>query len=665
MKPRSGIQTVLMCVAALAVFALTAGPAAAQLGGVTSTVTDTTSTVTNTLNNTTSTLTGGGTSTGGTSTGGSTTTTADNPPQVTVTAPGSGSTVSGFITVRANASDDRGIASVRFFVDAIDSAHLIKEEFQAPYEFSWNTANVPNGEHRIAAVARDTTGHQTTSAPVTFTVANGAITPGTTPPTVSITAPRSGDVVSGAITVSANASDNGFITSVRFFADGNLIKEELQAPYEFPWDTTAVSNGSHTLTAHARDDAGNVTISPPVTGNVANGTAAGDTTGPNVVVTAPAAGATVSGSTRGAANAADSGSGVAQVRFFLDGTSVIKDEFEFPYEFDWPSTSVADGTHRIHAVARDNAGNITSSAAVTFTVANGTGGGGTTPPPGGTTRFEVEAMPEIFSTGWVARGAEIATFSGGTAASSDVAGSTATFTFTGTAVAWIGLSAGPLAAGPALTVYSQDLGFVRETRTLELGGARDTVRLTDVGERPDFSSLRLVPTGDARVTRLAFRFDAASGDGVIERARGSRVRVASRGDRVAEGVLVAADANWLVVRADDGADVDDCAHHDDGALADFYLVANHGARFDAEHAGGGDGIGAVAGQGGLLDRQRDFRPVQQRIVTRRHQNCARMATHPGQFEAQGARRSDSFDHTDGNVFLFQQRSLLDVKFDKT
>ena len=117
----------------------------------------------------------------------------------------------------------------------------------------------------------------------------------------------------------------------------------------------------------------------------------------------------------------------------------------------------------------------------------------------------------------------------------------------------LGQNAGPVAAGTALTVYSQDLGFVRETRTLDLAGARDTVRLPDVGERVDFSSVRLVPGGGARIARLAYRFDAASGDAVIERARGSRVRVASRGDRVAEGTLVAADGNWLVVRADDGA----------------------------------------------------------------------------------------------------------------
>jgi hypothetical protein len=112
---------------------------------------------------------------------------------------------------------------------------------------------------------------------------------------------------------------------------------------------------------------------------------------------------------------------------------------------------------------------------------------------------------------------------------------------------------GVAATGPKVTVYTRDLGFVRETRTLELGGARDTVRIEDVPERLDFSSVRLVPAGDARLVRLAWRYDLASGDALIEKALGRRVRVTSRGERITEGSLVSADDSWLVVLADDGA----------------------------------------------------------------------------------------------------------------
>jgi hypothetical protein len=117
----------------------------------------------------------------------------------------------------------------------------------------------------------------------------------------------------------------------------------------------------------------------------------------------------------------------------------------------------------------------------------------------------------------------------------------------------VGAASAASAAGPAVTVYSRDLGLVRETRALDLTGPRDTVRLEDVSESLDFTSLRLAPEGGARVARLAWRFDVASGDGLLERARGARVRVTSRGDRTTEGVLVASDGAWLVVRGDEGA----------------------------------------------------------------------------------------------------------------
>ena len=95
------------------------------------------------------------------------------------------------------------------------------------------------------------------------------------------------------------------------------------------------------------------------------------------------------------------------------------------------------------------------------------------------------------------------------------------------------LAAPARAAGPAVTVYSSDLGFVRESRVLEGRTGRDTIRIEGVSNRLDFSSVRLAPAA-GRVTRLAYRWDTASGEAFVEKAAGQRVRVVSRGDRVAE-----------------------------------------------------------------------------------------------------------------------------------
>jgi len=95
--------------------------------------------------------------------------------------------------------------------------------------------------------------------------------PDTTPPTISITSPSSGSTVSGTITVSATASDNVAVAGVQFKLDGaNLGVEDTTSPYSISWNTTAVSNGSHTLTATARDTSGNQTTSNSITITVNN-----------------------------------------------------------------------------------------------------------------------------------------------------------------------------------------------------------------------------------------------------------------------------------------------------------------------------------------------------------------------------------------------------------
>ena len=129
------------------------------------------------------------------------------------------------------------------------------------------------------------------------------------------------------------------------------------------------------------------------------------------------------------------------------------------------------------------------------------------------------------------------------------------------------LAAPARAAGPAVTVYSSDLGFVRESRVLEGRTGRDTIRIEGVSNRLDFSSVRLAPAA-GRVTRLAYRWDTASGEAFVEKAAGQRVRVVSRGDRVSEGVLVSADGSWLVLRGDDGA----VSTHARGAVEEVRLA---------------------------------------------------------------------------------------------
>src|SRR5439155_13114028 len=95
--------------------------------------------------------------------------------------------------------------------------------------------------------------------------------PDPTPPSLRITSPRSGETVSGRTTVTATASDNVGVAQVEFFDGTTSLGVDTTAPYTISWNTTPASNGSHTLTAVARDAAGNTATSAGVTVTVSNG----------------------------------------------------------------------------------------------------------------------------------------------------------------------------------------------------------------------------------------------------------------------------------------------------------------------------------------------------------------------------------------------------------
>jgi hypothetical protein len=93
----------------------------------------------------------------------------------------------------------------------------------------------------------------------------------TTPPTCTVTKPSAGQSMSDRWFVAAEASDNVGVIGVQMMLDGKpLLPEWSVPPYTQQWDTTFTPNGVHTLTAVARDAAGNKTTSAPVQVTVNN-----------------------------------------------------------------------------------------------------------------------------------------------------------------------------------------------------------------------------------------------------------------------------------------------------------------------------------------------------------------------------------------------------------
>ncbi|WP_426756127.1 extracellular catalytic domain type 1 short-chain-length polyhydroxyalkanoate depolymerase [Myxococcus sp. Y35] len=93
-----------------------------------------------------------------------------------------------------------------------------------------------------------------------------------------------------------------------------------------------------------------------------------DTTPPTVNVTAPAGGATVSGTVNVTADAADA-VGVTRVEFLVNG-EVVSTDTQAPYAFAWNSTVVSNGQHTLGARAFDAAGNQATDNDTVVTVSN-------------------------------------------------------------------------------------------------------------------------------------------------------------------------------------------------------------------------------------------------------------------------------------------------------
>jgi len=281
------------------------------------------------------------------------------PPTVSMTAPAQGATVSGSaVVVSASASDNVGISSVQFM---LDGANFGAADIASPYSITWDSKTVANGSHTLTAVASDAAGNTGTTTVVTVTVDND-----TTPPTVAMTAPAAGSSVSATVTVSANATDDKAVVGVQFKLDGtNLGAELTAAPYSQSWNTSTASNGTHSLTAVARDAAGNSTTSAAVSVTVANI----DRTPPTVTITTPANGSTVAGTNVTASANASENVAVVGVQFQLDGTNLGAEDTAAPYSIAWNTATVANGAHSLSAIARDGAGN-TATSLVTVTVNN-------------------------------------------------------------------------------------------------------------------------------------------------------------------------------------------------------------------------------------------------------------------------------------------------------
>lgn len=85
------------------------------------------------------------------------------PPTVNLTSPASG-TATGNVTITANAHDDQGVGSVKFFVDGQAYGPL---DQSAPFTTQWSSNS--GGTYTFGATAYDKAGNATAATPVSVT----------------------------------------------------------------------------------------------------------------------------------------------------------------------------------------------------------------------------------------------------------------------------------------------------------------------------------------------------------------------------------------------------------------------------------------------------------------------------------------------------------------
>jgi hypothetical protein len=78
-------------------------------------------------------------------------------------------------------------------------------------------------------------------------------------PTVALSAPSSSSV-NRTVALTATATAPAGVTRVEFLVDGTVIATDTTAPYTADWDTSAVADGAHNVTARVTD-AGNTAVS--------------------------------------------------------------------------------------------------------------------------------------------------------------------------------------------------------------------------------------------------------------------------------------------------------------------------------------------------------------------------------------------------------------------
>lgn len=187
---------------------------------------------------------------------------------IIVSSPVDGSFVTGTITLNAQSSIFAASSSAQFTLDGASFGAPVSSD-SGQFQITLNTSALAEGTHIITAILIGAGGQQDESTPTTITIDR------TAPTIQNLDISDNAANIRGSTNITVEAADGKNKTNlkVEFFLDGKSIgqgslingKQRLNG-----WDSTTMLNGTYQLTAKATDQAGNFTISNPLTITINN-----------------------------------------------------------------------------------------------------------------------------------------------------------------------------------------------------------------------------------------------------------------------------------------------------------------------------------------------------------------------------------------------------------
>ena len=102
----------------------------------------------------------------------------------------------------------------------------------------------------------------------------------------------------------------------------------------------------------------------------------------------------------------------------------------------------------------------------------------------------------------------------------------------------------------AITVYNNNLGVVKDLRTLDIKSGLSTIKLTDVAQYIDPTSVHIGIDGE--ILEQNFQYDLVSMEKILTKYLDKSIQLVSSKGELLEGILLTANGNQIVLKKNDG-----------------------------------------------------------------------------------------------------------------